>query len=398
MPKLSPAPLSNNGNNTQKLRKIVMVDFKRDTAAKRVASPNDGKLKRAFAALPFFGLSVAAYWVLNASEAVPFATKMVQSRQVKWDEGSVPFRTGPFYHVVWLDNLLSVINTFFMSAIYGYDSATREQVIAFLIDGGSLLAVWWFESLRRTPGKVWFLRIPWAFALAGQLFGIGVVSPFFYFLHRVFSPAPETCAARPPTDQRQVSAILPVVVLGYLLPSGAMLFSPGLDNRQIWLFIFQLYPLFMVLAFYILSSILPSGSGSTRAANLKTTQISLFSLAALAAWSWIYTCYRGRAGEIFLPTTVPRWELPDFEGFCRQFLRWDQTFAFSSSLLWLVYLVNDLKAVGQVQAGWLRVVSFGLACLVMLGPGATVGLGWLFTEESLDPVPTKKSGKDKRSA
>jgi len=51
------------------------------------------------------------------------------------------------------------MNMYFMPSIYGYDPASREQVISFLTDGGMFIAIWWVESVREGANQTqWFLR------------------------------------------------------------------------------------------------------------------------------------------------------------------------------------------------------------------------------------------------
>ena len=55
---------------------------------------------------------------------------------------------------------------------------------------------------------------------------------------------------------------------------------------------------------------------------------------------------------------------------------------FAGVLGWLGYLFADLGVVRGVL-GWMGVVGAGLGSVVVLGPGATAGLGWLWREEVL---------------
>jgi hypothetical protein len=67
----------------------------------------------------------------------------------------------------------------------------------------------------------------------------------------------------------------------------------------------------------------------------------------------------------------------------RELLRWDEIFAFGSHLVWLGYLFWDLAVAGMLREGWLRVVGLGVVSLLAFGPGATIGMGWLWREQIL---------------
>ncbi|KAK0732898.1 hypothetical protein B0T26DRAFT_682250 [Lasiosphaeria miniovina] len=337
----------------------------------------NGRAERAFVAMPLLGLSILAFVIMDARSALPPARDILQGGEIIWADGAVPVRTS-FYGVKWLDDLLSVMNMFFVPSIYGYDHAAHAQALSFLSDAGVLLAVWLIESLR-SKEALWFLRVPGAFALAGQLLGMGVVCPFYYFLHYVFSPA----AVRIPStaNQRQVLAAFSAVVVAFSFPASAMFFWPRPDTRQAWLFLWQLYPLYMAVTYAVASLVLPESP--IRLSSTAATRLCIACLSGLGATVWLWTTHGSLTGiaPIFIPTAIPRFTLPDFTAFCRQFLSWDEVFVFGSSLLWLAYLINDLDRLGPY--GWPLVLLGTIICTTTLGPGTTVGLGWLLREELL---------------
>lgn len=106
-----------------------------------------------------------------------------------------------------------------------------------------------------------------------------------------------------------------------------------------------------------------------------------------AVW-WICTTWAGSGiTENFIPTGIP-WKgfndgILTFEEFVAQFLRWDEVFGFGSHFLWMAYLFWDLRAAGMLQEGWLKVVTLMLVGVPVIGPGATLGLAWLFREHIL---------------
>jgi hypothetical protein len=69
--------------------------------------------------------------------------------------------------------------------------------------------------------------------------------------------------------------------------------------------------------------------------------------------------------------------------YVREFMKFDQIFFFISTFFWLALSFWDLKKAGMLAASWVKiVVSFALSLLV-LGPGATAGLGWLWREDAI---------------
>lgn len=280
-------------------------------------------------------------------------------------------------------------------------------------------------------------------ALAGQLIGLGVVAPLYSFLSLLPAPPPSedslpshhsnlaltistplltrdpspssstssspsrgrrtpnpfhllpTSSRKSPTplEPTPSTTLLPALVLAYYLPAALMLFHPVASDRQAWLFVWQLFPVYLAVASFVLSRIplrLPGKRAERTAmqkldAEVRGARVCIGALVALAVgvwwWTWVGSgaSVRGMVG-LFVPRGLPSGELPSLEGFAAEFLRWDEMFVFAGVLGWLGYFFADLVVVRGVL-GWMEVLGCGLASVVVLGPGATAGLGWLWREE-----------------
>jgi hypothetical protein len=64
-------------------------------------------------------------------------------------------------------------------------------------------------------------------------------------------------------------------------------------------------------------------------------------------------------------------------------LKIDYVLCFGAALLWLAYFFSDLKYAGMITQGWPTIVIFTVVTTVAVGPGATLGLGWLWRENTL---------------
>jgi len=67
----------------------------------------------------------------------------------------------------------------------------------------------------------------------------------------------------------------------------------------------------------------------------------------------------------------------------RNFVQFDYLFCFGSTFLLLGLLFADMKKAGMVKTSWLTLVFSAIATTAIAGPGATIGLGWLWRENVL---------------
>ncbi|KAH6855970.1 hypothetical protein B0I37DRAFT_395815 [Chaetomium sp. MPI-CAGE-AT-0009] len=336
----------------------------------------ESKFKRMVFALPLLALFFIAGWVMNANPALEGARDLLDSGVLRLASGDVPILRS-FYQIPALDDLVALYNTFFFPTLYDSDPTSRRQLISFLTDGTILVTIWIFESARRA-NMITPLQFPALYITLGQLFGIGLAAPLYTFIHYTLSPIENFSALDQRLTRTRVTyAALPAVLLAYLLPAYAMLSWPDLPTRQALLYVWQLYPAWLALALWAIGRVCFKDEMETD--KVYRTQRDL----PVMRW---YVGGLGLVGvglwEVFGPVGLPR-DMGDFGGFTGQFLRWDEVFGLGSLLVWLAYLFWDLRAAGMLREGWLRVVGLGLVSVLVVGPGATIGMGWLFREHIL---------------
>ncbi|KAK3294210.1 uncharacterized protein B0H64DRAFT_418187 [Chaetomium fimeti] len=346
----------------------------------------ESKFKRMVYALPLLALFFVAGWVMNATPALDWATGLLDSGVIRLASGDVPILRS-FYQFPAFDDFVAVYNTFFFPTVYDADPVARRQLISFLTDGTILLTIWIFESARRanimTP-----LQFPTIYIALGQLVGIGLAAPLYTFIHYVLSPIENFSALdQRLTRTRTTYAALPAVLLTYLLPFVLTLTWPDLPTRQALLYAWQLYPAWLSLAVWGIGRLLFKDEMETDKVyrtqrDLGVMRWYLGVLGVLAAGVWWWSWWGVGLAEVFVPVGLPR-SMGDFYGFAGQLLRWDEMFGLGSLLVWLAYLFWDLRAAGMLREGWLRVVGMGLVSVLVVGPGATIGMGWLFREHIL---------------
>ncbi|KAL1842350.1 hypothetical protein VTJ49DRAFT_5518 [Mycothermus thermophilus] len=364
---------------------------------------NDGvggsKLHRMLFALPLLALVFIAGSVMDATPVGHLAAAVRDGGVIPSIRDHVPILRS-FYHIPSFDDFLALVNTFFYPSMFGTDPAARRQMISFITDGAVLQTIWHFESARRasllTP-----MQLPNFFSLLGQVLGLGVVAPVYCFLHYLLTPVELFSALdRRLTNTRVSYASLPAVLLAYLLPFYALCFWPNLVGRQCWLFLWQLYPVWLALVRWGVSKVclketmdMDKIQRPLKDLNVMKGYVGGVSVLAAGVWWWAVLGGMQQAGGLaavltsvwntFVPHGLPSWSVGSFERFASEFLRWDQVFAFGSHLAWLAYLFWDMRKVGMLGEGMLKTVILGAVLVPLVGPGATLGIGWLFREHIL---------------
>jgi hypothetical protein len=180
--------------------------------------------------------------------------------------------------------------------------------------------------------------------------------------------------------------ILPAMILAYYIPCYAMMFWPTLLGRQSWLFVWQMFPIWIAITVFVLSYAFPDTVMHDRInapkCDLPAIRITVGALIGLSACAWIWALFTAPCSivAVFFPRTLPA-TTSDLTAFTREFLKLDETFMFAATFIWLGYLFWDMKHAGMLQASWLKIVVYAVSTVAMFGPGAAAGLGWLWRED-----------------
>jgi hypothetical protein len=229
------------------------------------------------------------------------------------------------------------------------------------------------------------------FTFLGQLGGIGVVSPLYYFLYYMSTPIEKLQASDMRLGKMNYALVLlPTLILTYYIPGYSMFYWPTLAGRESWLFLWQMFPVWISLITMFLSSLIPDTTFTDRfeapTRDLPVVRYTVGSLAAASSFVWLVTCMnafmRGGILAVFIPQNLPS-QTTDFAAFTREFLKFDEIFLFGNTFLWLTYLFWDLKHAGMLQKSWIQLLTYLVGSVLLLGPGATAGLGWLWREHIL---------------
>jgi hypothetical protein len=184
--------------------------------------------------------------------------------------------------------------------------------------------------------------------------------------------------------------VLPTLILAYYIPAFAMFDWPTLSGRESWLFVWQMFPVWISLIATLMSWFIPDTTVSDRFESpnrdLPVIRYTIGTLSLLSSTVWLATCIsafpQNKISSIFVPDNLPS-QATDFVAFTREFLKVDELFLFTNTFLWLAYLFWDLNHAGMLKTGWIRLLLYLVGSIALLGPGATAGVGWLWRENIL---------------
>ncbi|KAF4628950.1 hypothetical protein G7Y89_g9199 [Cudoniella acicularis] len=363
------------------------------SSAPRLDSKWESKLYRSVVGLPFIGIFIWALYSLRANDMHglgPHFAEMARTRKIQ--VGSVTIdMLEKFHHIKAIDDLWRLASVAFAPSTLEADPLAWWHMFSFLIDVSLLYSIWLFESTRNfSRGSL--IRFPIIFGFPTQVVGIGILAPLYYYCYYIYIPS-STLLKSPEMrsiDTSYARTIFPTVLLLSHIPIFGMYLSPSLETRHLWTWAWQMFPVWIGILGSLLTFLFPFSqqqhrrSQSQRQANIKIIRTTILAFSFISATVWLYTALRSPYTmlEIFFPYPFDK-ESFSFILVLRRVLQCDQVAAFAGSLLWLGYLVADMKRMGVVRESWLIILGAGVASVVVFGPGAAFALGWLWREEVL---------------
>ncbi len=224
-----------------------------------------------------------------------------------------------------------------------------------------------------------------------QVRGIGYIAPIYYFLHYVQTPPKSYAAA----DQRMtqiglLKAIIPTIVLAYLIPTIAMFVAPSITTRQ-WIngAIWQPFPIYTFITQRVLSLFMKDTTDEDRTKNPKADlpylRIAYGFAAVTAAIGYTYARFASPVPVLdvfFKGIANPAEKLPLVYAAVK-ILRYDQICAFTAGGIWTILHFHDLKKAGKLQSGWAKILGIFGGATLAFGPGAAMATMWAWREEVL---------------
>lgn len=213
--------------------------------------------------------------------------------------------------------------------------------------------------------------------------------PVYYFVYTSLMPISRFKASDLRlTDMSYTRSVLPLTLGGYYLPYIALKLGAQGLVKDYAASVLYFSPLLVSVGQWICSkTIFPSTVQQDRLTNpiadLRTIRYSIGILASLSSMSWLSrpSLRVALLDDLFRQFAIDdRWALGRI---VNDLLQSGHAMLSYSSLLWTVYQYWDLKGAGMVRKPWsILLLALGASTLV-LGPGATVALAWLYREELL---------------
>ncbi|KIP02313.1 hypothetical protein PHLGIDRAFT_122568 [Phlebiopsis gigantea 11061_1 CR5-6] len=231
------------------------------------------------AAICFTFLSTASFILIYLIP--PSADVLFPAFQYVRDTGTYPdgleIRRS-YTGVTVLDEMCTGLAGFFSAAVDGHDEATRMYCLWFLPQLVSILVFLYWEASRVSRSSV--IAFPTFFGILAQLITAGVVLPFYFAIHILLVPL--FPIGRRGIPHPEARALLPAVIMGFLVPSAMLFLFPAspripLDVKQIIAALWQPFPIYLAVIHNLLSKTFHnSASIDTSPTRIDDSEIEAF--------------------------------------------------------------------------------------------------------------------------
>ena len=197
------------------------------------------------------------------------------------------------------------------------------------------------ESHRK--GQSLFLTYPVIFGLLSQVASVGVISPI-YWLVFILTGGPQKTAESPLRSytKAEAEALIFGIVAGAVIPSVAMLILNDFHITAIW----QFFPALVAIAQFLHLQFRAASQFSSLGNDLlRMLYIGCFIISSSSHISTIWPIASDFSAikELLMPSFTSLPHSSSLSLHILEFLKWDITFAYSSTALALLWFSNDLK-------------------------------------------------------
>ncbi|KAK0104927.1 hypothetical protein ONS95_005190 [Cadophora gregata] len=303
-----------------------------------------------------------------------------------------------------LDYGLGFLVAAFLPGASGWDMNAYVQQIYFLVSFFSIISISSIEAGRKGNASS-FIKWTSIWAVFYQTVGGAVVIPLWYLLFFMASAKESswTPASRL-VDTAYAKALLPSLVLGYLVPTVAMYIpfsDPGLHIHQALIASWQLCPLYVNILLVGISTLIrknePAVSVNKSQTSLKHLhRVYIVNFIACAAVHVITMalCISTKIPQINFVHSLIR--LPPVDrltmlGSLHYIFQVDGLIILGSALAAAWGVIWDLKHFGKAEVSTVEVAIQMTFSTVLFGPAATVSGVWLLREHLFAEKDVKKA-------
>ncbi|KAH7042133.1 hypothetical protein B0J12DRAFT_674744 [Macrophomina phaseolina] len=300
-----------------------------------------------------------------------------------------------------VDRLLRTLTAVFMPVVAGAAGPeSKIQAGYFLISVFlPLLAVLVVEGYRKrnTWSLIWS---PSLWTAAGQLFGLGIVLPVYVLAF--YSNSKGTAYWMP--AERYIpevtsKALLPSLVVGFLIPSAVMVSLSGIEPyAQEVIAFWQITPMLVVLLTEALSGLLRAIPPTDRKSKAPVEDYQGFDLPHLrrlygaqfliaagvhvAVLASLVVSSTWSVAGVFVPRS-PKSPVSTVAAGMAIFFKFDLLLVALATFVWVVLNIIDMRRVGIAAVSLPKAVSVLVVGYIVVGPGATVAAFWKWREEKM---------------
>ncbi|KAF7537311.1 hypothetical protein G7054_g3848 [Neopestalotiopsis clavispora] len=357
------------------------------------AYPGGRRPLQALTVTIFALFSIAGFYFLrveNALNGVPVDFEKVVA-DGQWADGTPIKQT--YTGVAAIDFVFHWLVPAFIAGPAGFDQGVRLQQIHFLVNFFGILAIWNVEACRlRNRGRIISYTAVWA--IFYQTVAGAAIIPLYYLAYAVISRNDSYLSEGRALPLGQAKALLPALVIGYLVPTIALYIPWGdADITQNLTALWQVSPAIPNLLLPLFSSFAPSGgSDSKKPADvkyLKRIYLAIGIVSMVTQFATFYVCLTSDNPQltlsyVFLPNKS-MWKESTVLGL-HYIFQWDLWVIYVSSLVFCYLVVADTVryANGKFTTydNTMSIINITLFS-VLLGPATTMAMGWNWREDWL---------------
>ncbi|KAH7304847.1 hypothetical protein BKA65DRAFT_544088 [Rhexocercosporidium sp. MPI-PUGE-AT-0058] len=353
----------------------------------------------------FISLSLIALKEMRLSDIASRVSKPMTTvtTTLKFPDNDETLRTN-YTGIASLDHGLGFFVAAFLPGAAGWDVNSQVQQIYFLVSCFSILSIWSVEAGRKGNASS-FITWTSIWALFYQTIGGAVVIPLWYVLFFRNSAKESTWSpASRLLDTSYAKALLPALVLGYLLPTLAIYIpfpDPGLKIHQALIAFWQPCPIYVNALLVIISKAIGNEQASpninksqTNLKHLHRVYITAFAVCATVHIVTMVLCISAKVPQISFVHAFLRVPLEDrftMAGCLHYIFQVDGLIIFAAALASAWGAMWDLKHLGKADLSTGEIAFQMTVTTVLFGPAATVAGVWLLREHMLADKSTKKA-------